>query len=404
MAPSAILIVLLLAQSDDVVTQGLKALDANQPAVAESLFRKAVEADPADLQALFNLALTLGIEGKDTEAIAAYRKTLELRPALFEGDLNLGILLLRDKQPGDALPLLKEAADLKPRDFRPQFYYAQALFDTGGFSQAEEHYRTAVELNAKSVPANLGLARSLLKQSKLTESAEYYRAAASLDPASKNALLELGAEYDKAGQNAEAIAIFREFPSTPAVATRLTQLLLESNNAVAAIPQLEAEVKRAPTTANRLVLIEAYKQTGQAAKVFEQLQLAAIADPSNFDLHMSYGRALRDQHRFVEAARQFGTAAAIRPDSITALNDLAGDLVIAEKYEDGLAALDRIRALGKEIPGDLYLRAITLDKLQRKQPAVDAYKQFLAAAVGRYPDEEFISRQRVRIIETELKR
>ena len=62
------------------------------------------------------------------------------------------------------------------------------------------------------------------------------------------ALLELGSEYDKTGQNAEAIAIYREFPTNEAAAKRLIQLQLESGNATAAIPGLEAAVKRSPTT------------------------------------------------------------------------------------------------------------------------------------------------------------
>jgi Tfp pilus assembly protein PilF len=400
----AFAIALLLAQAEDYLPRGLEALNANQPAAAESLFRKAVAADPSDFQAQFNLALVLGLEQKDTEAISVYRRTLELKPALYEADLNLGIILLRGKMPADAAPVLKQASEMKPGELRPQLYYAQALFQIGEFQQAEKHYRDAVSIDPKSAAANLGIGRALLKQSKLNEAAPFYRTAASLDTTYKNTLLELGAECDKAGRTDEAIAIFREFPSNPEVASRLAQLLLESNDAAAAIPQLEAQVKRAPTTANRLMLIEAYKRTSQTVKVLEQLQLATAADPSNFDLQMSWGRVLRDQRRFVEAARQFRAAAALKPDSLAALNELAGVLIVSENYDEGLAVLDRVRATGKEIPGDVYLRAITLDKLHRQQPAVDAYKQFLAVADGKYPDEEFLSRQRVRIIEGELKK
>ena len=173
---SALILALLLAQSPDhapenYLAEGLKALDANQPAAAEPFLRKAVHAEPTDVQAAFNLALVLGMQAKDAEAVTVYRKALELKPALYEADLNLGIILLRDKQPGDALPLLKEASETKPGEYRPQVFYAQALFDTGDFAEAEQHFRTAAGINTNAAAASLGIARALLTQGKLTESA-----------------------------------------------------------------------------------------------------------------------------------------------------------------------------------------------------------------------------------------
>ena len=47
-------------------------------------------------------------------------------------------------------------------------------------------------------------------------------------------------------------------------------------------------------------------------------------------------------------------------------------------------------------------RAIMLDKTKQFKPALENYQQFLATAAGKYPDEEFQARQRVRIIEKEL--
>ncbi len=396
---------LLLAQAPerpDYLAQGLKALDSNQPAAAELLLRKAVEANPNDIQAQFNLALVLGMQSKDSEAIPAYRRALEIQPKLFEADLNLGILLLRNKQPGDAVALLAEAVETKPGEYRPQFFYGQALFETGDFQQAERHFRAALAIDPKSAPANLYIGRSLMRQAKLEDSAIYLRAAAALDPSYQPAILELGSEYDRNGQSAQAMEIYSQFPNNEAVVKRLSRLRLENNNAAAAIPDLEAAVKRAPTTDNRMALIDAYRQTSQKAKALEQLQLAVAADQSNFDLRMAFGRTLRDERKFPEAAREFQAAVNIHSDSVPALNELAGVLILAEMYDDGLAALDRVKALGKEIPGDMYLRAITLDKLHRHQPALDAYRQFLAAAGGKFPNEEFLSRQRVRIIEKEL--
>ncbi len=391
-----------VAQSPDYLAQGVKALDANQPAAAEPLFRKALEANPSDLQANFDLALVLGMEHKDADAVAAWRKTLELKPGLYEAELNLGILLTRDHQPGDALPLLKEAADAKPSEFRPRFYYGQALFDAGQFTESEAQFRAAIAADPKSAGANLGLARALLKQQKLQDSETAFRAAAALDPAYHNALLELAAEYDRTDHRAEAIAILREFPSNPTATKRLAELQLAGGDAKAAIPALEATVAQTPTTKNQMALIDAYRDAGMRDKMLAQLKIAVESDPENFDLHMSYGRNLRDQRLFTAAAQQFQAADKLKPDSPEVLNELAGVLILSDQYDAGLAALDRVHALGKDIPGDYYLRAITLDKLRRNKPALDAYKQFLAVAGGKYPDDEFRARQRVLILEREL--
>ena len=161
-------------------------------------------------------------------------------------------------------------------------------------------------------------------------------------------------------------------------------------------------MKRSPTTNNRMALIDAYRQTNQKDKALDQLKLAVAADASNFDLRMAYGRTLRDERQFAASAHEFQAATALEPESVPALNELAGVLILNQQYDDGLAALDHVRALGKEIPGDMYLRAITLDKLHRNKPALDAYQQFLAAAAGKFPNEEFLARQRARIIEHEL--
>ncbi|HZL56232.1 MAG TPA: hypothetical protein VFC21_04085, partial [Bryobacteraceae bacterium] len=244
-----------------------------------------------------------------------------------------------------------------------------------------------------------GLARALLKQSKFARAAEAFRAAGD-----KNGLLESAAGFEKSGQTAAAVAIYKEFPENPAVREHLGQLQIDNHETSAAIPNLEDAVQKAPTTANRLALADAYRLDKQTAKMLEQLQLAAVSDPNNFELRMALGRALRDGHKLIPAAGQFYAAAKLKPDAVPAWNELASVLIVSEKYPEGLAALDRIRALGKEIPGDYFLRAITLDKLKQKPEALAAYAQFLSSDGGAHPDQEFQARQRMRIIESELKK
>src|ERR1017187_9241460 len=126
----AIAVAIFLLQSVDYNTEGMKALDAAKYEVAVQAFNKAIEADPKDYTAHFNLALAYGFLHQDAEGVAEYLKTLELKPGLYEAQLNAGILLMRQKNPGEALPLFQDAAEKKPQEFRPRYYLAEAQLQT----------------------------------------------------------------------------------------------------------------------------------------------------------------------------------------------------------------------------------------------------------------------------------
>jgi hypothetical protein len=45
-----------------------------------------------------------------------------------------------------------------------------------------------------------------------------------------------------------------------------------------------------------------------------------------------------------------------------------------------------------------------LDKIHQQKPALESYQRFLAMSNGQNPDQEFQARQRIRILERELRR
>src|SRR5690348_11422225 len=176
---------------------GIKALDEGRYEAAAQAFAKAVEADPNDYTAHFNLAMAYSFLNRDAEGIAEYRKTLELKPGLYQAQLNEGILLLRQKQAAEAKPLLEAAAAQKPTEFRPRFYLAEAQLAGGDLAKAEQSYQAALEIDGKSAAAQLGLGRALARQGKLADAAPHFRQAAELDAGYHDALLELAALYEK---------------------------------------------------------------------------------------------------------------------------------------------------------------------------------------------------------------
>jgi tetratricopeptide (TPR) repeat protein len=400
----AIAAALLFLQAADYSAEGMKALESAKYDAAVEAFNKAIQADPNDYAAHFNLALAYSLLHQDAQGVAEYRKTLALKPGLFEAQLNAGILLLRQKKPAEAEPLLEQAAGQKPQEFRPRFYLAEAQLQNGDPAKAELSYQTAVGLDPKSAAAQLGLARALTQQKKLDDAAPHFREAAKLDTAFNDALLELAGLYEKEQRPGEAIAIYREFPANPAAQERLGALLLESKQYVDAIPRLEEAYAKDPTEANRVALAEAYLFSDQNAKAQPLLAKAVEAAPADFDLRMMYGRSLRDQKQYAPAVSQYSEAVKLKPDSVSAWSELAGMLYLTGDLPKSLEAFDKARELGQNTPGNWFMRAIILDKLRELKPALTAYQQFLSLSGGQNPDQEFQARQRVRIIQAEINR
>ncbi len=393
---------LFFLQAPDYSAEGLKALDAAKYDQAAEWFGKAVAADPKDYSAHFNLALAYSMLQRDADSLAEYKKVLELKPGTYEAELNLGILLIRDKQAGAAVPYLQQAAAQKPKEFRPQLYWAEALLESGDAAGAERQYRAALDLNAKSAPAELGLAHSLAKQDRLPDAEPHFRAAAQIDSNYRDALLELAALYEKNHRNAEAIAIYQQFPENAAAQEHIGQLMLENKNSADAIAPLEAAMQKDPTPANRLALATAYLFEKQFAKALPLLDQSVAAQPANFSLRMMYGRGLRDSKKYEPAIKQFLEATRLQPDSREAWNELAGMLYMTEKFPESLTALDRAHQLGDDTAANYYFHAITYDKLRALKPALDYYQQFLARSNGKFPDEEWKARQRSKLLEREL--
>jgi len=397
-----VFLLVLLAQAPDFISQGLKALDAGNSDAAVASFSKAIAADPADYSAHFNLALAYSISNQDALAIPEYKKTLELHPGLYEAQLNLSMSLLNANAPAEAIPFLKAAAEQKPKEFKPVYYLATALLGTRQFTEAIIEFQKAVEMDAASAGAELGLGQALARDGHRNEAEPHYRKAANLEHAYHTYLLELATLFEEHSELPQALDIYREFPDDPGAQERAGLALLRTGQTAAAITTLEPIVAKSPTAGNQMALAEAYIKEKQLAKAEPLVAAGVAAAPEDFELRMIYGRTLRDQRKFPPASEQFSAAAKIKPDAAQAWTELAGVLIMAERPIDGLAALDKVHALGAETPGHYYLRAITLDRLEKNKEALEAYSKFLAASQNVNPDQEFIARQRVKVLERKL--
>lgn len=399
-----LLLALYAAPAHDLQSAGLQALDHQDYAQAEQIFSKLVQADSKDFAALFNLALAETGLKKDNEAAGHYKQVLALKPGLYEAELNLGILDVHSARPAEAVPLLRDAVKQKPNQPRPQRYLGDALLQSGDLDGAAAAFRTALTADPKLATAELGLGQTLLRQGKPDEALPHYRQAATLDTNLKSYLLEIAAALSKANKPDEAIDLLKQFPDDPGACEELGRLYLAGNRPVDAVAAFKAAVAISPTPANQIALASAYLRNNQPDAAGPILEAALASNPKDYDLRMVVGRIHRDRHDYAAAATQFVAAARLKPDSVKAWNEAASAFVLSEQYPQALAALDQIHNLNAESAGDFYFRAIVLDKLHQVKPALSSYQKFLAVSQGKFPDQEFIARQRSRILEKEASR
>ncbi|MBV9613591.1 MAG: tetratricopeptide repeat protein, partial [Acidobacteriaceae bacterium] len=321
-----------------------------------------------------------------------------------EAELNLGMLELRDRHAAEAIPLLRDASKQKPNEARPKRYLADALVASGDFEGAADAYRQALTIDPKLGAAELGLGQALAREGKPEEALPHYRQAAALDPNLKSFLLEAAVALEKGNRSQDAIVLLKEFPGDAGAREELGRLYLSANRPADAVAEFQAAVSLSATEANRLALATAYLKNNQPDLAKPILEQALASNPKDYDLHMAVGRMHRDAHDYATAASQFYAATELKPDSVEAWNEAASSYVLADLYPQALSALDKIHSLNAETAGDFYFRAIVLDKMHRIKPALENYQRFLQLSEGKFPDQEFIARQRSRILEKEASR
>jgi tetratricopeptide (TPR) repeat protein len=146
-------------------------------------------------------------------------------------------------------------------------------------------------------------------------------------------------------------------------------------------------------------LATAYLRNKQPDKSTPLAEQVVAAEPNNIEMRMFYGRLLRDQKRYEDAAKQFYAVVKLKSDSGEAWNELTAMLVLMKQYEAALQGLEKAKSLNGETPAYHYFRATMLDAMHQQKPALESYQRFLAVSNGQFPDEEWKARQRIKVLE-----
>jgi tetratricopeptide (TPR) repeat protein len=397
------------ADSSAELARAEAALEKKDYAAAQPLLENISAANPANYQVWFDLGFLYHAQGKAAGSIAAYRKAVAANPDIFESNLSLGLTLAQAGNP-EAESFLRAATKLKPVS-HPEENQARAwvaLADVIEASKPDEAlaaYRQA-ELFQPRDPGSYFSAGALLqKQNRWQDASDEYQKVLKLDPSSSDALINLANIDIRLRLLPDAEIVLRKLmdihPNDPHVHIQLGRVLAAEGKKDEATAQLEAGTKTAPgDAAIERDLASLYADTGKYDKAEPLYHALLNGNPDDAELHDDIGKALLKQHKFPEAQQEFMAAVRLKPDFGAAYGDLAVAANENKNYELAIKAADSRARFLPEIPISYFFRATAYDHLRDKKNAVLNYHRFLDVANGKYPDQEWQARERLKAIES----
>ena len=396
------------------IAQAEDAIQKNDFTAAETLLKRAIDKDPNNYQAWFDLGFVLNRLARTDESIVAYRKSVAAKPDVFESNLNLGLMLARANNP-EAEPFLRAATGLKPTGHsegghteagQARAWLALAhLLENKKPEDALQAYRKASELMPKDPEPHLSAGLLHERQKQFSDAEAEYKQVMTLDPRSTEAAIGLTNLYMKSGRLGDAEPLLRrlaaERPDDAGIHLQLGRVLEAQSKKDDAIAELQTALKLAPSDVDaQREIADLYTSAGKNDLAETAYRALVASQPKNPELHRGLGKALLLQKKFPEAQEEFLSAVRLKRDWPDVYIDLAFAASENKNYELAIRALNGRTMLNAEMPAIcFFLRASAYDHLRDyKQAAVD-YHHFLDVANGKYPDQEWQARHRLIAIE-----
>jgi predicted Zn-dependent protease len=346
----------------------------NRPVDAESLYRRAIAADPKSFEAHLSLGLLLARQGKEDDA----RPELAMATTLDSGDAGPGVkarawrALARIDSKDDTTEAsndLLEALKLAPETTADTLLAANIAEQAGEYDAAEAAYRRVLAKEPNAAAANKGLAHVLIVQKRYADAETLLRAA------------------------------LQQSPDEPALTAQLATVLAAQDKAEA-LPLLEKlhdAHPQDPAITNMLAAVMA--DAGDYAGS-DRLYVALLAaTPNDSSLLLAHGQNLIRLLRFPEAFAAFDRATQIDPANADGWSGLAFSASKTSQPAVTLHALTMRSKYLPEVPSTYFLWATAYDSLHQRVQAAAYYHHFLESSAGKFPDQEWQARQRIKLLE-----
>jgi tetratricopeptide (TPR) repeat protein len=170
------------AEAGPMTGRGIELLKAGDYKNGIATLRLALKRDPADADALFNLAMALSDQGELDESVELLRQLLADHPRHEHGWVALGVAHARQNNDAEAIEALRMAVALNPNDGYSHKNLGAILSRSGARAEGIEHLRRATVLLPSDPATWLNFGLALEDDDKLAEADEAYLKVIALDP------------------------------------------------------------------------------------------------------------------------------------------------------------------------------------------------------------------------------
>ncbi len=303
---------------------------------------------------LLQTALAHHNAGRRAEAEPLYRRVLEIDPGNHDALHLLGVLLTQSGRVEDAIPLLSKAVAIHPQMVEFHRHLADALGMAGRYPQALTSYQNALQLNPRDPLSRAGAGAVLLNAGRFNDAVEQIRIAAELQPGDPGALGNFGTALSRAGRFADAVNV-------------LSRAVMMGPN-VASVWMQYAEA---------LWRLDRLEEALRAAR--RSLEL----NPNDALAHVLHGNVLQVMAEFEQAVEAYRTAAKLHSNSHDALNNIGLTLLKMGEATEALKVLeDAVQRWpqSSDVRANRSLALLTLGDLEHGLPEYESRWQSPAFA------------------------
>lgn len=324
---------------------------------ARKLLEKALQRDPKNAEAHFNLGLLQRNAREHKRAVASFERAIELNPKALEPRRQLVSILVQEERWDEASNQCEQILSQAPEDSDIRYTYGQTLIRKGlteegkkelQKSQASRQQRQRQEEIEKLVSQGVSSLKKGNIEASLRSLHEALEKDATSAPAHMYAGLALASRGDLSrGIEALSKAVQLE-PRNARAHHNLGTVLLQTGNADAAVQEFETALQLDPyfpETHNNIGLVLSGNQ--QVDKAVEHFERAAELNPQYVEAIFNMGLALRSRNRLDEALRAFRRAARLAPQNAQVQHALGMTLKDKGDLKGSQEALARAKALQK---------------------------------------------------------